>query len=158
MTPCAKDLMSTGLVTVGPDTPLIDANRLFVEEELHAAPVVADDGRLLGLISVSDLLRAVEEEHESPSAGRSYFRETLEFSGPDWSVSSADFQDRLAQLTVADAMQSSVVTVPEEAPVAQIAKSLRENKIHRVVVVRGEGPVGLVSSFDLLALLEGETR
>lgn len=158
MTQFAKDLMSTGLVTVGPDTPLVDANRLFVEEELHAAPVVADDGRLVGLISSSDLLRAVEEEHDSPSAGRSYFREMLEFSGPDWSAPPEDFQDRLAQLTVSDAMQSSVVTVPEDAPVAQIAKTLRENRIHRVVVVRQEQPVGLVSSFDLLALLEGEAR
>lgn len=154
MTHLAKDAMSSHLVTVSPETPLVDANRLFVEEELHGAPVVNEEGRLVGVISTSDLLRAVEEEHEGPSADHRYFREVLEFSTPDWTSAPEDFQDRLSQFTVADAMQPSVVTVTEETPLARVAGVLRENRIHRVIVVRDEYPVGVISSFDLLALFE----
>lgn len=153
----AKDLMSTSLISLGPDTPLVDATRLFIDEGIHAAPVVDEEGQLVGIISTSDLLQAVEEEHDLPSTARSYFREALEFSGPDWSSAPADFQDRLSQLSVSDAMQTSVVTVPETADVPQIAKTLREQQIHRVIVVRDGFPVGLISSFDLLALLEAES-
>ncbi len=154
MTQYARDLMSSPLLTVGPDTPLIDVNRMFVEDELHGAPVVSEDGRLVGFIAVADLLRAVEEEHEEPSAARSYFRETLEFSGPDWGSAPADFQDRLSQLRASDVMQTDVFTVPDGAVVRDVAKLLREARIHRAIVTRGEVPVGIISSFDLLALLE----
>lgn len=154
MTHLAKDLMSSHLVTVSPDTPLVDVNRLFVEEELHGAPVLNEEGRLVGVISTSDLLRTVEEEHEGPAADHRYFREILEFSAPDWTAAPEDFQDRLSQFTVADAMQPSVVTVAEDTPLARIAAVLREHRIHRVIVVRDEYPVGVISSFDLLALLE----
>lgn len=154
MTKFARDLMSTPVLTVGPDTPLVDVNRMFVEDELHGAPVVDEDGRLVGFVSVADLLRVVEAEHDEPSAARSYFRETLEFSGPDWGSAPADFQDRLSQLRVSDAMQTTVFTVPEGALVRDVAKLLREARIHRTIVTRDEIPVGVISSFDLLALLE----
>lgn len=154
MTHLAKDLMSRHLVTVSPDAPLVDVNRLFLEEELHGAPVVNEEGRLVGVISTSDLLRTVEEVHEGPAADHRYFRELLEFSAPDWSAAPEDFQDRLEQFTVADAMQPSVVTVGEDAPLERIAAVLRENRLHRVIVVRDDYPVGVVSSFDLLVLFE----
>lgn len=154
MTHLARNVMSSHLVTLSPDTPLVDANRLFVDEGLHGAPVVSDEGKLVGVISTSDILRAVEEEHESPSGDHRYFRDVLDFSGPDWSTAPADFQDRLSQLTVADAMESSVVTVSEDTPLPRVAAVLREHRIHRVIVVRDSYPVGVVSSFDLLALIE----
>jgi len=149
----AKDLMSSHLITVSPEAPLVDVNRLFVEEELHGAPVVDDEGRLVGVVSTSDLLRAVEEEHEGPAADHRYFREVLDFSAPDWTSAPEDFQDRLSQFTVSDVMQTSVVTVTEDAPLTEIASVLREHRIHRVIVVRDGYPLGVVSSFDLLALL-----
>ena len=155
MTTYARDLMAAPLLTVAPETPLTDVNRMFVEDELHGAPVVGEDGRLLGFVSTADLLRAVAEEHEQPSAARSYFRETLEFSGPDWSSAPADFQDRLSRLCAADVMQTGVFSVPDTASVEEVAELLREARIHRVVVTRDEVPVGMISSFDLLALLAG---
>jgi CBS domain-containing protein len=150
----AKDVMQTEVVSVGPDSPLVDVSRLFVEEGINGAPVIDETERLLGVISSSDILRAVEEEHDAPSNAAVYFRDTLEFSGPDWAASGEDFQDRLGELTVADAMQSSVVTVSEETPVSEVAKQMRSNRIHRVLVTRGDSLVGIISTFDLVGVLE----
>ena len=97
---------------------------------------------------------AVDETHESAGTGAVYFRDLLEFSGPDWSQAPQDFQDRLEQVTVADVMQPSVVTVTEDTSVPEIAKLMRSNGIHRVIVVRGDVLVGLVSALDLVGLLE----
>ncbi|NIV75584.1 MAG: CBS domain-containing protein, partial [Gammaproteobacteria bacterium] len=124
MVKLAKDVMSSPVLTVGPDTPLTDLNRMFVEDELHGAPVVGESGRMVGFVSTADLLRAVEEEHEQPSAARSYFHETLEFSGPDWASAPADFQDRLSRLCTSDVMQTTVFTVGEDATVAEVATLL----------------------------------
>ena len=98
----ARDVMQTYLISVNPETPLLEVHRLFVDEEINGAPVVDETGRLLGVISSVDLLRAVEEEHDAASAGSNYLRDFLEFSGPDWQEGSDNFQDRLGERTVLD--------------------------------------------------------
>ena len=151
-----RDLMQTHVISVQPETPLLDAQRLLVEEEIHAAPVVDDEGTLLGVISAIDILRAAAEEHEAGASQPIYFREELAYSGPDWANMPQDFQDRLAQLTVADAMTQGVVTVTEDTPIAEVAGVLRSRRIHRVFVVREGFLSGVLSTFDLLSILEKE--
>ena len=150
----ARDVMQTGVLAVNPEMPLAKVVQLFLEEGIHGAPVLDETERLLGVLSTTDILRAVEEEHDEPSSDRTYFRETLEFSGPDWADTSADFQDRLSQQTVADVMQTSVVTANEDTPVSEIAREMRVNRIHRVLVVRNGALAGIITTFDLIALLE----
>jgi CBS domain-containing protein len=53
----AADLMTRAVVSVGPDTPLLEVYRLFVSEQIHGAPVMDEEERLIGVISSSDLLR-----------------------------------------------------------------------------------------------------
>jgi CBS domain-containing protein len=154
----ARDVMQTGVATIDRDATLLDAHRLLVEEEIHGAPVVDEGGALVGVISTLDILRAVREEHDSAAADPTYYREFLEFSGPDWASGPEDFQDRLSQVTVADAMTGSVVAVRPDAPVPEIARLLRANRIHRVLVTEGDQLVGIVSTFDLVALLEQAER
>jgi CBS domain-containing protein len=155
--PLARDVMQTHLVTVEPELPLVDVHRLFVEEEITGAPVVDETGRLLGVISSTDLLRAVDEEHGSATSETHYFRESLEFSGPDWARAPSDFQDRLAALTVEDAMTRGGITVAPETPVGDVAALMRRHRIHRVLVVEREVLVGILTTFDLIQVLEKGT-
>jgi CBS domain-containing protein len=150
----ARDVMQTGVIQVGPETPLVDIQRLFVEEGISGAPVVDETGRLLGVIASSDLLRAVTEERDTAVAEPRYYRENLEFSGPDWNHALEDFQDRLAELTVADAMTEGGATVAPDTSIPEVARLMRAGRIHRVFVVDGEALVGIITSFDLVALLE----
>ena len=149
----ARDVMQTYLIKVNPETPLLEVHRLFVDEEINGAPVVDETGRLLGVVSAVDLLRAVEEEHDA-SAGSNYFQDFLELSGPDWHEGSENFQNRLGERTVADAMTRGGITVAPETPIPEIAATLRKHRIHRVFVVDGEQLCGIISTFDLVALLE----
>jgi CBS domain-containing protein len=150
----ARDVMQTYLISVNPETPLLEVHRLFVDEEITGAPVVDETGRLLGVISSVDLLRAVDEEHDAASAGSRHFRDILEFSGPDWQEGPDDFQDRLGERTVSDAMTRGGITVTPEATISDVAATLRKHRIHRVFVVDGEQLCGVISTFDLVALLE----
>lgn len=150
----ARDVMQSHLVTVSPESPLIEVHRLFVDEEIGGAPVVDDEGRLVGVISSMDLLRAVEEEYDSAAVEQNYFRDFLEFSGPDWTRSPEDFQDRLAEERVEDRMTRSPATVAPETPIAEVAARMRQSRIHRVFVVEDGVLRGLLSTFDLMALLE----
>jgi len=150
----AADIMQPATIQVEPETRLVDVTRLFVEEEISGAPVVDETGRIIGVISATDILRTLNQEHESPRSDPTYFRDMLEFSAPDWVNTTEDFQDRLEELTAADVMQTSLVTVDEATTLPDIARLLRSNRIHRVLVVRGEFLIGIISTFDLLSVFE----
>jgi CBS domain-containing protein len=150
----ARSVMTDSVVTVSPESSLLDVLRLFVEEDIHAAPVIGDDGSLVGVISTSDLLRAEEEEHDTARSASDYLRGYLEFSPPDWSGDPEDFQDRLVQRTVDEVMTRSFVSVPSDTPVAGIATRLREHRIHRVWIVDDGRLCGVVSTLDLMPVIE----
>lgn len=150
----ARDLMEKNVLSVSPETPLLEVHRLFVEEQISAAPVIDDAERVVGVVSSVDLLRAVEGERDTAAVETRYFRELLPYSSPDWNHLPEDMQDRLGQLQVSDAMSEGVVTVAAGDPAAMVARTLRENRLHHVFVVEEGSLVGVVSAYDLLGLIE----
>ena len=151
----ARDLMERDIITVTPETPLLDCHRLFVEEEIHGAPVVGEDLTVVGVVSTLDLLRVVREELEPGAGGMAttYFRDELPYSGPDWLAMPEDLQDRMQQLTVADAMTCDLVTVGPDATADELARMMLAHHIHRVLVLEDGVLRGVVSAFDLLRVL-----
>ena len=152
----AGDIMQTEIVTVSPELSLLEAHRLFVADEIHGAPVVDENDVVRGVISSADLLRVVAEEYGAAGIGVDYFRDLVEFSGPDWASMPEDFQDRLSNLCVGDAMTAAVVEVAPDATVREVARAICENQIHRVLVVEGDQLLGLISTLDLVAVLRDD--
>jgi len=150
----ARDLMQKDVITIDGNASLLDAHRLFVEEEISGAPVIDEIGRVIGVLSARDLLRATDEERDAAVVQTNYFRELEEFSGPDWGRMPEDLQDRLANRPVSEVMSPDVITVAPDATIAEVAHTLRHHRVHRVLVATNEAFVGLISTFDLIALLE----
>jgi CBS domain-containing protein len=60
---CAvASLMSAGVITVSPDSPIRHAAQLMFEARVSALPVLGEQGQLLGIITVTDILRAIFEK------------------------------------------------------------------------------------------------
>ncbi|HXZ86118.1 MAG TPA: CBS domain-containing protein [Myxococcota bacterium] len=154
MLPTARELMEARVLTVDSEASLSEVYQLFVDEEISGAPVVAEDGAILGVITATDLLRAADEERDTARVESDYFRGLLPYSAADWSFGPEDFQNRLASLRVSDAMTSEVISVPPEMPANAIARVLRSRKVHRVFVTAGGQLLGVVSAFDLLRVVE----
>src|SRR5262249_49340713 len=57
-----SDVMSTDLVTVSPDTDQEEVSRRMAEYDLLAIPVVDEEGRMKGIVTVDDIVDVVEEE------------------------------------------------------------------------------------------------
>jgi len=153
----ARDLMERDLITVSPETRILDIHRLFTEEEIHGAPVVGEDGEVRGVLSSLDLLRIVQDavDHGAATTSSSYFRDQLPYSGPDWTDMPEDFQDRMQSLTAEDAMTKDIVMVTPETSVSEIAKTMLEHHIHRVLVGDDRVLIGVITSFDLLRVVAG---
>lgn len=148
----AKEIMTTNLVTVTPSTPLREFARICAEDNVSGCPVVTVDGRLVGIVSKTDLLgRLLEGEHNY--AANPDFRRMLglgeegvyEFGG------SASESEGEVLGEVDDIMETDMITVPPDAPLPGVARMMAEDRIHRVLVTEKEKLVGIITSLDLLA-------
>jgi len=151
--PQARELMDERVVTVDPATSLLDLHRLLAEEGISGVAVVSETQEIEGVITNTDLVRAVGETHDSAGTDSTYFRDLLPYSAPDWSSGPEDFQDRLAELQVTDFMTRGVVSVGPEASAAEVARTLPDHHVHRLFVVEKDALLGVISAFDLLRLL-----
>ena len=72
-------------------------------------------------------------------------------------VTTADLVAKVKDATPASkVMTDGVRAVPAYNDVSVAAKIMRKNKIHHVVVTHEKRVVGMISSFDLLKLVEGQ--
>lgn len=58
-----RDIMSTPLITVSPDSPLTDAAQLMAEYRVRRLVVVDDAGALAGIVTTGDIARSLAEKH-----------------------------------------------------------------------------------------------
>ena len=158
MTKCAEDLMQTRVVTVGTDDPIASVFRLFTDEEISGAPVVDEYGRVVGVVSIRDLLRSSNEEQDASQTDLDYFRDGLAYAKSEGMMEDLDYEDRLAQRMVSDVMTGDVIAVRRKTPISDVVETIIENRIHRILVVdegkNGNTLAGLISLFDLVALLK----
>lgn len=155
MTWTARDIMHEKVRTISPDRTLPELEEAFLRERVSGFPVV-DRGRLVGIVSRSDLVRQLCVERSVAELISDYYREALAFA-EDPVESLASIAERVGQriehLRVADVMIRRLITVPPDAPVAEVAQTLVEHRIHRVPVTDAGRLVGIVSSLDLARLI-----
>lgn len=149
----ASDLMQRDVITVTPETRILDIHRLFVEEEIHGAPVVGEDGSVQGVVSTLDLLRVIRDELD-PGAGSTattYFQDDLRYAGPDWIGMPENLQDRIQELRAADVMTRELVTVGPDATLDEVVRTMSEHRVHRVLVIEDGSLQGLITTFDVMS-------
>jgi CBS domain-containing protein len=143
----AADLMTSFVVTVGPDATIDYAAQLMLQYRISGLPVTDSDGAVLGIVTESDLLRRAETGTEKRRARWISF-----LIGPG----------RLAQeyvhthgRKVGEVMTERVFTVTLETPLADIVALMETKHVKRVPVVDQGRVVGIVSRADVMAVLVG---
>jgi CBS domain-containing protein len=144
----ARDLMTTDVAAVSPDTPTRDVAKLLLARRISAMPVVDRSGAPLGMVSEGDLVGRGASER---AARRDWWLELLA-EGTTLSPIFRQFVEA-ADRPVREVMATPVVTVSEDTEVGDIVRLLEEHRIKRVPVVRGGRVVGIVSRADLLRAL-----
>ena len=140
----AIDVMTPGVITATPDTPIAELIRLMLSHDLGAIPIV-DRDTLVGIVSEGDLIRRAElgTEH-APSYWRVLIRTTAQLA--------ADYVHTHGR-TAKEVMSPTVISVADTAPLAEIVELMDTHDIKRVPVVRGTKLLGMVSRATLLRAL-----
>jgi CBS domain-containing protein len=145
----AMDVMTTQVITVGPDTSVQDLAMLLSQRGISGAPVIDSDNRLVGIVSEGDLLHRAETGTERRTEHRR----------ARWLDSFASDRDLARDYVkshggkVRDVMTRNVVTVSDTTELADIANLLETNRIKRVPVLRDGKLVGIVSRANLVRAL-----
>lgn len=120
-----RDYMVRRLITLRPETEILQALQIFVQNGIGGAPVVDQAGRLVGILTEKDCMRvALHATYHSEYAG-----------------------------LVRDFMVESVVTISPDEGIIQVAERFLAEKYHRYPVVEDGELVGQISRRDVLRAL-----
>ena len=140
-----KEIMTRDVCTVHEDTELKDLAALFVEHNYKTMPVIDAGGKLVGVISQTDLIEQDKPLH-IPTV----------ISLFDWVIyleSEDRFRQQVEKLTaqkVGEICTREVTTCGPEATVQEIAALMVEKGVHLIPVVDKEQVVGVVARVDII--------
>ena len=126
--PTAREIMTTQLVTLQPRMTVAEAIKTLLRHSISGAPVVDEDGTLLGVLSEFDCLRAIANEQ---------FHEDHDEDGH-----------------VEDLMTRGGQTIGPDADLFQVAQTFVSLRVRRLPVLEGDRLLGQVSRRDVLRALD----
>lgn len=140
-----KDLMTTEVVSVTPETPLKEVAQQLAEHGIGGMPVVDESGRVVGVISESDFV--IKER------GREYARR----SPLHWLIGDRRREfDRVEATTAGGAMTAPPITIDGSmATIREAAIVMVEHRINRLPVTHGDKLVGIITRGDVVRLYLG---
>lgn len=127
-----RHIMTSPVVTISADTPVLEAAKVMKEKKIERLPVV-DEGRLVGIVTKDRVLRA------SPSMATS--------------LSLHEIHYLFAKLTVKEIMQRDIVTVSPEMTVENAVRLAQEKRVGCLPVVEDGRVVGILTTNDFFYLV-----
>jgi CBS domain-containing protein len=129
-----RELMRPDVKTVHLDAPVNEALVTLSDAHISALPVVDGLGRMVGVISSTDILTS-EAEARDPEEWEALFEDTA----------------------VREIMTACALTVPPDAEVREAAQRMLYADVHRLFVTNGDRVIGVISTTDVVrAVAQGQ--
>ena len=144
-----ETVMTTEVVSVGPDDPIQEAAQKMAAHRITSVPVVDQESRLHGVLSDDDLIIEGARLHIPTVFG-------LLGDVGTWPPSVLRFERELKAAfasKVADAMTKKVVTCSPKDTVEAVATILHDKKLRMLPVIDDEKVVGVITRADIMRFL-----
>ena len=144
----AKDIMEKDVITFSLKTDIVPAAKTLVDNSINGAPVVDDNGVLVGILCQSDLITQ-QKNIKMPSI----------FTFLDGYIPLTSFKKfendikKIAAIKVKDAMTKDPVTVDPDTDIGHIAMLMVDKNFHTLPVIYNEKLVGIIGKADVLKTL-----
>lgn len=150
----AKDIMNPDVLSVGPDWSIGQLADFLCSNSISGAPVISEDNKLLGVVSMTDLVRQASMPGVDSCSGyadESYIHSPeRQYSPEEIGTSRIDAQ---SLVTVRDIMTPVTFNVNEYTRIQDVADAMLRGRIHRVFVTSNESLIGIITSMDLLSAI-----
>lgn len=163
----ARDVMQLRVVSIGPDATVRELVQLLADEGISGVPVLHPTGRILGVVSATDVMSLAAHETEIPSGqlswepvllpeeadqedGASYFllpESRVRFTSP---LPDAAAEAAFDHVRVREIMTPVAFTVRPSDRLEDVVRLFVRGRIHRVLVVDDGMLLGIITPFDVL--------
>jgi CBS domain-containing protein len=162
----ASDVMVSEVITVRPETSIEEVSELFQIHNIHGAPVVDNEGMLVGIVTEDDVMVGgmgfsdeeldTLEDEDGEEAGQ----EAAAAAAAEPAVEPAGEGDLMDETRrVEEIMTPRPITAEEHTPVEELCRLMWKLKIHRIPIVNQGRVRGIVSTIDICRLVvEGRAR
>lgn len=147
----AGEVMTRSVITVKKETTIRELAELFTSRKISSAPVVNDQGDMIGIVTETDLVEQDKSLH-IPTV----------ISLFDWVIyleSGKKFEKELKKMTgqtVGEIYSTEVLTVAPDAPVSAVADLMSSERINSVPVVEGRKVIGIIARIDMIRTMIGK--
>lgn len=143
-----KDIMIKNVTTLSPNMFVKDAAKRLSELEISGLPVVDENGKLVGMFTEKDILKAILP---------SYIEKVGKFVYEDDTKGIKKKLETLSNTKIKEIMRKEVVTINEDASCSEAARIVLTQKVRRIPVIDKENRVlGIVARCDILRVLMEE--
>ncbi|UCD56989.1 MAG: CBS domain-containing protein [Candidatus Hydrogenedentota bacterium] len=144
----AKDIMTRDVITISHMASLRELSKLLSEKGITGVPVIDEDKRLLGMVSMRDLIR---EEVRSLGANLEY-QDIYELFSSALNTEEAEGVS-VRHLWVEEIMSPALYTATESTPVHEICRMMCTHKVHRIPILEDGKVIGLVTAMDVIKMV-----
>lgn len=150
----ARDIMQTHVLSVSPDMAIPELVDYLISHRVSGVPVI-EKGKVVGIVSRSDLVRAVSLERSLAGIVAQAFEKDEFAAGeaPSTPGLRGSAVEALSNRSVRTIMVTDPISVAADTPIADVARLLVAKHMHRVLVTDGAQLLGLISSLDVVRLV-----
>lgn len=146
------DVMSRNPIVVRAETPLQEAIQILAEKRISGIPVVDDVGKLVGIISETDLMW--KETGVTPPPYIMFLDSVIYLQNP------ATYESQIHKVlgqTVGDVMSKNPISITADKTVKQAAQLMHDRSIHRLPVIDSESQVvGILTRGDIIRAMAAD--
>lgn len=139
------DYMVEDVVTLSPDRSFKEIVALFRSESFDCLPVVDNEGKLLGVVSRTDLLKIFVPDYFALIDDISFIKD---FGAMEVNQKSAEMMEKL--LVAGDVMTTQVITITADSSLFKAVALMRKYNIRVIPVVEGKKLIGIISRTDIM--------
>jgi CBS domain-containing protein len=156
MTITARDIMSHPVISIHEEKSVEQLLALLHEKRFNGVPVVGDAGLFRGVITLTDLLSIEQESKLANHITSSDFHTSPAMDGLSEASGMFEPAEAILHLPISALMSEHAITTTEDASIGTVADLMATKRIHRVIVVRQQALVGIISVMDILRALRDQ--
>jgi CBS domain-containing protein len=149
-----SDVMRSELLAVEAGWSLDQLADFLVDKGISGAPVTAADGQLIGVVSLTDIVRQSRLPDDTTDRDDTHDVYLYDLERRMDRDELRELHIQYEETTqVLDIMTPIVFSVGENTSVQEVAETMLKGKIHRVFVTRDGKLVGIVTALDMLQVI-----